>query len=76
MPTNWADPSYLQSGTSRQQAAYALLDALGVFRHLRPYSPLLVGTIPLNIDTPQSDLDAFERDVSAAPPSLPGQRSG
>lgn len=72
---NWADISYLQTGTPRQQAAYTTLHTLELFPRLRSYSPVLAGTVPLDIDTPESDLDiiceardlsAFERDISAA----------
>ena len=51
------DISYLQGGTKRQQAAYQALGRLKVFDILAGYSPLLVGTIPLDIDTAGSDLD-------------------
>lgn len=57
MQTVWTDLSYLLRGTQRQQGAYRALQALDLFAVLRDYSPVLVGTIPLNIDVEQSDLD-------------------
>lgn len=54
---NWADYHYLADGTPRQRAAYAALSALGIFTVLGDFSPVLAGTIPLNIDLPNSDLD-------------------
>jgi len=57
MHPNWHDISYLQSGNQRQQAAFRVLQALDVFHHLRAFSPVLVGTIPLEIDVSASDLD-------------------
>lgn len=74
-PTDWTDPAYLQQGTPRQQAAFAALESLGIWRALRPYTPVLVGTVPLDLDIPGSDLDViceahnlpvFERGVVAA----------
>ncbi|MBZ0295491.1 MAG: DUF4269 domain-containing protein, partial [Anaerolineae bacterium] len=57
MPTDWLNCAYLRQGSPRQQAAYAALEALNIFTVLRPYSPVLTGTIPLDIDTEHSDLD-------------------
>ncbi len=54
---DFTDIAYLQAGTPRQRAAYAALNSLGIFRHLRAFQPLLAGTIPLGIDLPGSDLD-------------------
>jgi hypothetical protein len=53
----FADIAYLAAGNERQQAAYRVLTALGLLEHLAPYNPILVGTVPLDIDTPNSDLD-------------------
>ena len=57
MQTEWRDLTYLLHGTARQQAAYHALDALQVCHYLRDFDPVLVGTIPLDIDIPESDLD-------------------
>ncbi|GJM61847.1 DUF4269 domain-containing protein [Persicobacter diffluens] len=48
---------YLKMGNSRQQKAYDVLTAFQVFEKLKPYTPLLAGTIPIEIDLPGSDLD-------------------
>ncbi|WP_143960749.1 DUF4269 domain-containing protein [Litoribacter populi] len=48
---------YLQHGTFRQQQVYKLLTDHHVMVKLQPYNPILVGTIPLAIDIPKSDLD-------------------
>lgn len=48
---------YLKDGNSRQQKAYKALKALGIFEELQVYKPLLTGTIPIEIDLPESDLD-------------------
>ena len=54
---NWRDLSYLQTGTDRQQAAYAAIRQAQVMSHLADYHPVLAGTLPLDIDIPGSDLD-------------------
>lgn len=56
-PANWAAIDYLASGSPRQRAAYAALQEIALFDHLAPFQPILVGTIPLGIDLPASDLD-------------------
>lgn len=50
-------PEYLKTGNSRQQQAFRILNELEIFDILRPYDPVLAGTIPLGIDLPGSDLD-------------------
>ncbi len=71
----WSDPTYLSEGTARQRQAHAALAKLNLAEVLRPFSPVLCGTIPLGIDIPESDLDviceardlgAFERAVTGA----------
>lgn len=47
----------LINGTPKQRRAYAVLLCHNVFTTLRSFSPVLVGTIPLNVDTAESDLD-------------------
>lgn len=54
---DFTSPDYLQNGTVRQQQAYAVLMHEKIFETLRPFDPILAGTIPINIDLPASDLD-------------------
>jgi hypothetical protein len=54
---NWYELTYLKSGTPSQRAVYNALCALGVFDTLIAFSPTLVGSIPINIDIPGSDVD-------------------
>jgi hypothetical protein len=49
--------NYLKSGTHRQQKAHSALVELGIFEDLKRFNPILTGTIPLDIDLPESDLD-------------------
>ncbi len=64
-----------QHTTARQWQAQRALESLGIFDILREYTPVLAGTIPLDIDIAGSDLDiicethdlsAFEHAVIAA----------
>ncbi|MGE5264694.1 MAG: DUF4269 domain-containing protein [Acidobacteriota bacterium] len=75
MPPDWRNITYLKRGNSRQRKAYAVLRALGVFEILRAYDPVLVGTVPIEVDIETSDVDiicnvndlaAFEHEVTAA----------
>ncbi|GGF26196.1 DUF4269 domain-containing protein [Hymenobacter cavernae] len=48
---------YLQHGTAVQQSAYHILLNSNLLHVLRPYQPLLVGTVPIGLQLPGSDLD-------------------
>ncbi len=48
---------YLQSGNERQKRAHEVLTKHKVFEKLKPYCPVLAGTIPIGIDIESSDLD-------------------
>jgi hypothetical protein len=61
--------------TARQLQALSALESLALFEVLREYAPVLAGTIPLDLDLADSDLDiiceardlaAFERAVIGA----------
>jgi hypothetical protein len=54
---NFFEISYLLSGNEKQIKAYQILTAHKVLEKLTVYSPILVGTIPINIDIEGSDLD-------------------
>ncbi|MGE7881749.1 DUF4269 domain-containing protein [Bacillus sp. NPDC094077] len=73
--------TYLQSGNDKQQKVYDVLNKLNIMEDLSLYSPVLCGTIPLRIDTPQSDLDivmevhnfnAFEQEMRSLYSSYEG----
>lgn len=49
--------NYLETGTSIQKNAFKILTHLNIFEDFSNYNPLLVGTIPLDIQTSKSDLD-------------------
>ncbi len=57
MLPDWHDIAYLLGGNARQRAAHDLLARLGIFDSLAPHRPTLVGTIPIDVDLPESDLD-------------------
>ncbi|MGE0076745.1 MAG: DUF4269 domain-containing protein [Bacteroidales bacterium] len=48
---------YLKSGTEKQKRAYKALTCHSVISKLGKFDPILVGTIPINVDTDKSDLD-------------------
>ena len=49
--------SYLKGGTPKQRQAYEVLTQYQVIDKLVDYTPILAGTIPINIDIKNSDLD-------------------
>ncbi|MDQ0888655.1 hypothetical protein QFZ81_003743 [Paenibacillus sp. V4I9] len=53
----WSDIQYLNYGTMKQIEAFHVLTKLNVFDDLQTYKPLLIGTIPIDIDISGSDLD-------------------
>lgn len=54
---NFDNVEYLQHGNNRQRHAYAVLTNIQIFSKLKQFDPILVGTIPINIDIENSDLD-------------------
>ena len=54
---DFTNPIYLQLGNSRQQRAFKELSESKVLEVLKDYKPVLVGTIPIDIDVEGSDLD-------------------
>jgi hypothetical protein len=56
---NWHDLTYLHAGTPRQRAAWEAIHRLGIMERLQAYQPVLAGTIPLDIDVADSDLDVI-----------------
>ncbi|WP_131539162.1 DUF4269 domain-containing protein [Pedobacter nototheniae] len=54
---NFLDISYLKTGNATQVKAYYILKNNEILNKLKAFSPILVGTIPINIDIEGSDLD-------------------
>ncbi len=54
---NFKDISYLKKGNKKQQKSYDILSEIDIFTILKKFDPILVGTIPLDIDIEKSDLD-------------------
>ena len=48
---------YLKQGNSRQKKAFEVVNKYKIFEKLQKYSPVLAGTIPIEIDIEGSDLD-------------------
>ncbi|SMO83879.1 protein of unknown function [Chryseobacterium rhizoplanae] len=56
--------NYLKNGNERQKRAYDVLAKYQIFEKLKAYSPILAGTVPIEIDIEGSDLDIiFEVDL-------------
>ncbi len=55
--TDFLNINYLKSGTARQQKAFEVLNENLILQKLSEFEPVLVGTIPINIDISSSDLD-------------------
>lgn len=56
---------YLKNGNERQKKAYNILTKYHIFEKLEAYSPILAGTVPIEIDIEGSDLDLiFEVDLN------------
>lgn len=49
--------TYLQNGNNRQQQAHSILSNNQILSKLDQFDPVLVGTVPINIDIENSDLD-------------------
>lgn len=54
---NFDNIEYLQYGNNRQRQAYSILTNNKILSNLKRFDPVLVGTIPINIDIENSDLD-------------------
>jgi Domain of unknown function (DUF4269) len=50
---------YLKNGNEKQQQAYRAIKALKIMEDLADYSPIICGTIPINIHVESSDLDVI-----------------
>lgn len=49
--------AYLKTGNQKQKSAFEVLTKNMIFEKLADFDPILVGTIPINIDIANSDLD-------------------
>ncbi len=57
MLPNWQDITYLKHGSAPQRRAFDLLQRHQLVERLAAYAPVLVGTFPLDLTVPGSDLD-------------------
>ncbi len=48
---------YLKKGTPRQKKVFQILDHINILDMLKAYDSILVGSLPLNLDLQDSDLD-------------------
>lgn len=57
MIDNFKHIEYLKFGNEKQRLAFSEIKKHRVFEKLKRYKPILTGTIPIEIDLPESDLD-------------------
>lgn len=57
MTHDWNKIDYLKNGNKKQQKAYQVLSEHKIMWKLQAFEPILVGTIPIEIDIESSDLD-------------------
>ncbi len=57
MKINFKNIDYLKAGTEKQKEAYEILTKNKILSSLKEFDPVLIGTIPINIDIENSDLD-------------------
>lgn len=55
--TDFSNIEYLKNGNQKQRNAFKVLTQHKILSNLAEYDPILVGTIPINIDIENSDLD-------------------
>jgi hypothetical protein len=55
--TDFTTIDYLSNGNDRQKQAYEVLTKYRLFEKLSDFSPILAGTVPIEIDIEGSDLD-------------------
>lgn len=55
--TDFTNIQYLQNGSKKQIQAFKVLSQNKILFNLSEFDPILVGTIPINIDIENSDLD-------------------
>ncbi|MGQ8871647.1 DUF4269 domain-containing protein [Paenibacillus sp. TSA_86.1] len=69
---------HLSVGNQRQQDAYRVLQDSGLLARLAPYSAYPAGTVPIDIDLPDSDLDVLccADDLKTFQAELSGQLEG
>ncbi|MCC8034929.1 MAG: DUF4269 domain-containing protein [Rikenellaceae bacterium] len=58
---DFTDIEYLKEGSDIQRKTYTVLRASRIMEILAPFSPVVVGTIPIGIDIPGSDIDIICR---------------
>jgi len=54
---HWTDIDYLRKGNHIQQKTYTILTETEILRILHKFTPIVIGTIPIEIDIPGSDID-------------------
>jgi hypothetical protein len=51
------EPGYLAGGNWRQREVYDIVTGLSIMKSLKPFTPVIAGTIPIDVDIEGSDID-------------------
>jgi Domain of unknown function (DUF4269) len=54
---DFKNPYYLKNGNPKQKKVCEIVEELQILSILKSYNPIIVGTIPIEIDLPESDID-------------------
>lgn len=57
MKIDFRNINYLKLGNTKQRKIHKIITKYQLFEILNDYKPILVGTIPINIDIEESDVD-------------------
>ncbi|MDH5655468.1 MAG: GNAT family N-acetyltransferase [Spirochaetia bacterium] len=55
--TDWENIIYLKTGTEKQKHVFEILNSHNILTCLKSYNPVLVSSICIDIDIPESDID-------------------
>jgi hypothetical protein len=58
---NFLEPHYLSRGNKRQKEVYSVISGMKIMEVLGQYTPVIAGTIPIDVDIETSDIDILCR---------------
>jgi hypothetical protein len=72
MDIDFKNIAYLQVGNERQKNVFRLLEKYAILEQLKEFDPIVVGTIPIDIDIESSDVDIllYSEDIDSVSKAL------
>ena len=64
MKIDFRNIDYLKFGNTKQRKIHKIITEYHLFEILNEYKPILVGTIPINIDLDESDADIILQTIN------------